>query len=312
MLSSAILLGPQRRVKTVCDAVAELVPQDRRPLAAITAGWEEREPETDELVAHLGRSLQNLDVWARVERIFASDSELFEAMRGRHDTLRKMQELYRMRLLGLMDPLLELHRRDDDPELLEPERAEALGLVRALDTEHQKRVAEVHRRFEAKWRPLERPAVQRERDAIARQLEQASCLLIAGGHVGVLLHRMRLFDVLGLWGDRPVIAWSAGAMVLCERIVLFHDSPPQGSNYPEIMEAGFGAVGAFVALPHAIHRLRLEDQRSMGVLARRFAPAHCALLDRGAHFQWDGREWTATDGSRVLDPTDGRPREVSA
>ncbi|MCR9243437.1 MAG: Type 1 glutamine amidotransferase-like domain-containing protein [bacterium] len=311
MLTAAIVLGPQRRVKTVREAVAELVPDASGPLVAVTAGWEERESEDEELREHVGRPLVNLGVWQRIERIFAADPELFEAMRQRHAQLRRMQELYRMRLLGLMDPLCELHRRDDDPELLEPEREAALELVQTLDRQHEARVQAVHEEFESRWQPLQRDAVAKQRAELERELAGASCLLVAGGHVAVLLHRLRLFDLPGLWGDRPLVAWSAGAMVLCERIVLFHDSPPQGSHYPEVMERGFGLLPGFVALPHAVHRLQLDDERSMRVLARRFDPAHAALLDRGAQFEWDGRVWSATAGSRILG-RDGLPAEVPA
>lgn len=312
MLSTAIVLGPQRRVKTVCDAVDALVPDQKSgAVVAITAGWEEREAEDDELCDHVGRPVQNLAIWSRVERIFAADPELLTAMRERHARLRKMQALYRMRLEGLMDPLCELHRREDDPDLLEPERQAALELVRTLDRGHETRVAAVHEEFESRIKPGERDAVVKHRRELDAILRDASCLLVAGGHVAVLLHRMRLFDVMGLWGDRPVIAWSAGAMVLTERIVLFHDAPPQGSNYPEVMERGFGCLPGFVALPHARHRLQLDDERSMEVLARRFAPALAALLVGGSRFNWDGKAWAAAADSLVLSPT-GTTIEVKA
>lgn len=310
MLSAAILLGPQRRTRRVHDALAALVP-DGGAIAAVTAGWEEREAEDEELREHIARPLVNLAVWERVERIFAADPELFEAMRQRHDTLRKMQELYRLRLTGLIEPLHELHRRETDPELLAPEREAAMRLLQSLDREHAERVAVVHRDFEASWRPIEREAVTKERRELESMLADASCLLVAGGHVGVLLHRLRLFDVFGLHGDRPVIGWSAGAMILCARIILFHDSPPQGSSYPELMEAGFGLVPGFVALPDSKRRLQLDDADRMQLLAARFGPAHCGLLDRGAWFEWDGREWSADPGSLVLG-RDGVPQEVGA
>src|SRR5262245_34994455 len=184
-------------------------------------------------------------------------------------------------------------------------------MLHDLDRRHVERVAEVHAQFEDRWRPAERAAVQREKRELARDLESASCLCIAGGHLGVLLHRMRLFDVLGLHGDRPVIAWSAGAMVLTERIVLFHDSPPQGSADPEVMEAGFAAVSGVVALPHARHRLTDTDDRSVQLFARRFAPAMCVLLDDGSRIRRDGARWSAPPGTRRLD-SDGWVAEVSA
>ena len=301
MLSNAILLGPQRHVRIVRDAIAAVVPEkDSRPVAVVTAGWEERESEDTELREHVGRRVQNLEVWSRVERIFTKDRELLTAMRQRHDRLRATQELYRMRLQGLMDPARELLRRAGDGDLLEAERGDALAMLRTLDEQHMRRVATVHAEFEAKWRPHERAAVQREKRELQRHLAAASCLLIAGGHIAVLLHRLRLFDVLGLLGDRPVIAWSAGAMALAERIVLFHDDPPQGSSHAEVMEAGFGVVPGVVALPHAAKRLDVDDPLRVQVMARRFAPAICALLDDGSRLDWHEGRFRGAPGTRRL------------
>jgi hypothetical protein len=306
MLSSAILLGPQRHVPIVRDALAALLPrEDRRPLAAVTAGWEEREAEDQELREHVQRPVVNLEIWRRVERIFEQDRDLLLAMRDRHDRLRTVQELYRLRLGGLMDAVRELIRRVGDEALLEPEREDAMAMVRDLDAQHVRRVAAIHAEFEARWLPHERPAVLREKRELQRILAAVGCLLVAGGHVSVLLHRLRLFDLFGLHGDRPVIAWSAGAMVLSERIVLFHDDPPQGSAYAEVMEAGFGLVRDVVALPHARHRLLVDDPLRVQLMARRFAPAACVLLDRGSRLDWRRTRWQALAGTRRLTAAGG-------
>ncbi|HZN40693.1 MAG TPA: Type 1 glutamine amidotransferase-like domain-containing protein [Planctomycetota bacterium] len=312
MLSSAILLGPQRHVRTVRAAIETLVPAHRKgPIAAVTAGWEEREAEDQELREHVGRPFVNLGIWSRVERILEQDQELLAAMRQRHDTLRSVQELYRLRLQGLMDATHELFHRTGEEALLTPARNDALAMVRQLDEQHTVRVAQIHAEFETRIRPHERSAVLHHRRDLQRLLGDAACLLVAGGHIAVLLHRLRLFDVFGLYGDRPVIAWSAGAMALCQRIVLFHDEPPQGSAWAEVMEAGFGLVPGVVALPHARKRLHTHDALNVQVMARRFAPASCALLDEGSRIDWNGRRWSARPGSSRLGE-DGSVVEVSA
>lgn len=311
MLSSAILLGPQRHARIVKPALDTLVPADDRPIALVSAGWEEREGEDHEFREHVLRPVQNLEVWARVERIFERDRELLAAMRQRHDTLRRVQELYRLRLLGAMEPTRELLRRPGSDAWLAAERHDALVMLQGIDRQHQERVAQVHAEFEARWRPAERAAVQREKRELQKQLANACCLCIAGGHIAVLLHRLRLFDVLGLHGDRPVIAWSAGAMALTERIVLFHDSPPQGGGCAEVMEAGFARLPDLIALPHAKKRLDAADERNVQLFARRFAPALCVLLDDGARLDWNGARWSAMPETRRL-TEDGWVEEVGA
>ena len=301
MLSSAIVLGPQRHDPIVREAIDDLVPDRKRAVAVVTAGWEEREAEDEELRQHVGRRVENLQIWARVERIFERDKELLQAMRERQATLRKVQDLYRLRLGGLMEPARELLRRSAQDPLVEAAEQDAWVLVRGLDEQHVARVAQIHAEFHDRVAPAERDVVVRERRDIERQLADMGCLLVAGGHIGVLLHRLQLFDLFGQWGDRPVIAWSAGAMALSERIVLFHDTPPQGSSFAEVLEAGFGLLPGIVALPHAKHRLQTDDSVRVRMLSRRFAPAMCALLDYRSRFDWADGKWTPRKGARQLD-----------
>ncbi len=306
-----VLLGPQRHVPIVRPAVEGLCRRDAAaPVALITAGWEERETEDGEFREHLARPVVNLEVWGRVERIFEADSELFAAMRQRHDRLRQIQELYRLRLEGLVSAAAALLRRTDEPSLVEPERAAALQMLQTLDREHTARVDELHAAFTAQWRPRERTAVDRHRRELAGLLDAASCLCIAGGHVGVLLHRLQLFDVLGLWGPRPLVAWSAGAMAIGERVVLFHQHQGGGVD-TEVMESGLGIVRGVLPLPHARRRLDLRDEAALQLLARRFLPDLCILLDDGGRIDWDGSTWLPARGTRRLSAA-GRVQEVVA
>tara|TARA_R110002096_G_scaffold23300_31_gene74224 strand:+ start:3891 stop:4826 length:936 start_codon:yes stop_codon:yes gene_type:complete len=300
MLSSAIVLGPQRRDPIVREAIEDLVTDPGSPVAVITAGWEEREDEDEELREHVHRPLINLGLWARVERLFEQDPELREAVRERHRVWVKVQEIYRMRLAGLLRSTRELLRRGDGDPLFAAEEQDSWELVRGLDAQHMARVEALHADFNARIKPAERETVQRQRHEIEKQLAQVSCLLVAGGHVGVLLHRMQLFDVCSLWGDRPTIAWSAGAMALSERVVLFHDDASQGRSFAEVMEAGFGLLPGLVALPHARHRLKTDDSVRVRMLARRFQPARCALLDYRARFDWRNGQWTPYANAREL------------
>ena len=78
---------------------------------------------------------------------------------------------------------------------------------------------------------------------------------------------------------KPIVAWSAGAMVLGERIVLFHDNAPQGRRNAEVLDEGLGIVPRLVPLPHARHRLDWSSPTRMALFARRFAPSRCCTLD---------------------------------
>ena len=123
-------------------------------------------------------------------------------------------------------------------------------------------------------------------------LNDVGAVCIAGGHVGILVNRVRLFGIPSLVGDRPLIGWSGGAMALSERIVLFHDSPPQGPGNAEVFGPALGLCRGVVPLPHASERLRLDDATRVSLFARRFRPDLCVALDAGRRIDWDGTNWT--------------------
>lgn len=274
-----VLLGPQRFTPTLGEAVAAAGVGGR--LASVTAGWQEREAEDLELHEHLGERTVNLMLYERGEDVFARDPDLFRAHRERQERLKEQQELYRTRLVPTREAARRLLAAGGDEQLLEPEREDALRALARLDAHHLERVAAIDREFEAAWRPAERPAVRRHAEAIDRQIDGVEALAVAGGHVAVLLNRLRLFGVAARLGDRALFAWSAGAMAACERIVLFHDSPPQGEGVPEVLEAGLGLVRGVVALPHARRRLRLDDSGRVALFARRFAPDRVLAFEDG-------------------------------
>jgi len=305
-----VLLGPQRHDPNVNDVVASIDPKEGR-IAVVTAGWEERESDDDELEEHLHRRAVNLELFARTDDVFERDPELFAAMRARHDALRELQDLYRVRLSHALDAARELLARPGDGELVETERAAAIDAVRDLDAHHLQRTIEVQAEFEERWRPMEREHVARHRSELESIVADASVVCVAGGHVAILLNRMRLFDAPSLFAGKPVVAWSAGAMALSERVVLFHDSPPQGAGDTEILQAGLGVCRGIVPLPHASRRLMLDDPVRVGLFARRFGPDVCVALDPGARVSWDGEGWHGLSGTERLSES-GALEEVAA
>ena len=89
---------------------------------------------------------------------------------------------------------------------------------------------------------------------------------------------LRLFAVPA---PAVLIAWSAGAMALTGRVLLFHDRAPHDPSHAEFLDTGLDWVRGCVLLPHARRRLRTDDPRRMAELAFRAAPARCVILDDG-------------------------------
>ena len=297
-MATVVLLGPQRFTPTLGEAVAATGFTGR--LASVTAGWQEREAEDLELHEHLGERTVNLMLYARGEDVFERDPELFAAHRERQSRLRELQSIYRARLGSLRDAARQLFEREGDPALLEPEREDAVAAMTRLDAHHLERVRKIDAEFEARMRVGERPAIARHRRAIDRILKKTGGFAIAGGHVAVLINRLRLFELGAEIASRPLFAWSAGAMAAGKRIVLFHDSPPQGEGAPEVLESGLGVVDGILPLPHARRRLKLDDTPRVAVLARRFAPDVALALDDGARVIIEaGRVLSAVGAQRL-------------
>lgn len=289
-----VLLGPQRLRPTLRSVFADLGVRGR--VAVVTAGWEERESDTTELAEHLGLPVVHLELFRRTEEIFAADPALLTTLRERQDQFRALQRLYRGRLGHGIAAARELLDQDEDPELIAQQFDAAMRAIRTLDREHLETVTRVQAAYEPLLDVDSRPAVVAQRREIRAVLDGADALAIAGGHVAILLNRLRLYDVIGAAGDRPIVAWSAGAMALGERIVLFHDKPPQGAGNAEVLRAGLGCYDGILPLPHAKRRLELGDPVRVSLFARRFAPDRCVAFDDGARLDHTERGWVPHEG----------------
>lgn len=283
-----VLLGAQRFDPTLGAAAQELGIEG--PIATITAGWQERESEDAELHEHLGKRTVNLRLHRRAEDVFKRDPALHAAHRKKQDILRHKQDFYRIRLEHELAANHVIHQRQAPPEILAEETSASLGAIQSLDEYHLGQCARVEAEYDAAEQPFDRPAVARHRKEIAETLRTSAAIAIAGGHVATLLNRLRLFGIADLLDGQAVLAWSAGAMAVSDRVVLFHDSPPQGQGASEVLDRGLALCPGVVPLPSPETRLRLDDPARVTLMARRFAPARCLALPAGARITWrDGR-----------------------
>ena len=305
-----MLLGPQRR-PTVDFAVRSLGLAG--PFATVTAGWQEREPDDGELRQLLGGQAVNVELYRRWLDVQERDPEYAAAERALQGVLAELADLYLLRLDYALQAVYALqHRADSDQlggtftERVATPVAEAVAAVRSLDEAHLMHVNEVRGEFFDRLRPHDRPVIAEHRAAVAELLGSAAALVLAGGHVGVLAEVLHLFNVAAavqaqlVTGRLAVIAWSAGAMALTDRIVLFHDRSPHGPGHPEVYGSGLGITRDVVLLPHARARLLLDDTARMAVFARRFGPARCVLLEAGTRLELSDAGAGLPPGTRVL------------
>ncbi|MDB4958247.1 MAG: hypothetical protein JWO36_5816 [Myxococcales bacterium] len=296
-ISEPAKAGPGGTTPDVGAVLAELGLRGR--VALVNAGYQEREADDGPMIAALGVPAVNLKLHARSNEVFRDDPEFTTAYQSRQHRLRHIQTFYRVRLDKIEDAARTVSVRYVEPELLEQEEKVSVDQFRHLDADHIERCNALRAAFELQWKASGRPVIAKHREELRKVLATCEALVIAGGHVASLLNRLALFDVLALAGTKPVIAWSAGAMVLTDRIVLFHDYPPYGSDIAQVLDAGFGIAPGIVVLPDARRRINIKARSGIQRFARRMAPATCVAMDAGSRVVFENGALTRALGMRL-------------
>ena len=297
--NAVVLLGAQRFAPSLAAAVSKQFITGR--VALITAGWQEREAEDEDLREHLApRETVNLSLYARAEEVFRDDPELREAHKERQEALRHRQDFYRIRVEQALEAERIIRRRPAPPDIAREQRQASIDAIRELDAWHLANCARLHADFEKRWAPSRRPALVKHRREIASIVKGCAAVAIAGGHVAALINRLFLFGIAGVVREKTVFAWSAGAMAVTDRVVLFHDDPPQGPGASEVLDKGLGLVPQLVALPQPEQRLKLEDTNRVRIMAQRFAPAICLALPSGASVEYRDGHFARAEGTVEL------------
>ncbi|MFK5645770.1 hypothetical protein ACI3ET_04525 [Ornithinimicrobium sp. LYQ121] len=304
------LLGPQRQPRL--GTVVQQLGLTGSRFATITAGWRDRESDDGLLHEQLGGNAVNLHLWRRMQQVWEADPELEQADRRRRQSLTEMQTLY---LIGLEQAAVAINRILEhtplDPGIVALALQDVLQVMRDMDERHLQRVGELHHDFYLRQNPEHRDAVVEARFLVGREIAGCDAIVIPGGHVGVLLGALHLFNLGPALSSpsededgtpdlfRPVIAWGAGAMALTERVLLFYDNAVARPGVSEMLMDGLALTRDVVALPSPKDRLDIKNLERMRVLAARTAPAHALLLDEGVRVTLtaDGR---LPAGSRVV------------
>ncbi|AXG15028.1 Type 1 glutamine amidotransferase-like domain-containing protein [Intrasporangium calvum] len=303
---TTVLLGPQRFTTTV-QTVLRSLPVDG-PVAMVNAGWEEREADDAELAGLLDHRGVNLRLYQRAVEVLASDRALRRVALEHRTAHAELRAFYGIRLQAAWDTVLAVRRRTSRPStpgVAEGALRSALQALRDVDDWYAFEVGRIVAATAASDAVRSSAVLARHRGEVAETLAGASVVVLAGGHVGVLMDTVRLLEV-ALPAGTPVIAWSAGAMAVCDPVVLFHDFAPQGVTAPEVHDRGLGRLRGVIPLPHARRRLALDHHERMAVFAERFAGHRLVPLDDGTVLRFVA----PTDGSGhgpggVMDPPEG-------
>ena len=292
-----VLLGPQPHFDSLKSALARLEMQ--APVALITAGWETDEHEDRDLKQAIGIESINLNLFGRTEQLFADDPDLIQTLQTRQDELRHLRNAYNERLNHQLKAARQIIRREEHLIDLDNERESAIEMVRQLDRQYFVRTSQIIDGYEERLQTASRSLVVDHRREIGEILSRVSAILISGGHVGIILNRLKIFGILEMRPELPIIAWSGGTMALADQIVFFHDSPPQGPGNPEVLRAGMGLFHDILPLPDARTRLHLDDQARVELFARRFDRFNCLIFDEHTILEGTNGNWSSVGGESV-------------
>ena len=245
---------------------------------------------TDELREHLGeRAVEPAALRARRGRASSATPSSSRAHRERQERLRELQELYRAapRPRARGRARARCAREGDAGAARRRARGgDRRASARSTPTTSSACAAIARGVRGARWRPLERPAVARHARARSTRAARGRADGLRGRRRprGGAAQPAAPVRPRPRWSrGKPVFAWSAGAMALGERIVLFHDTPPQGAGNAEVLETGLGLCRGVAAAAARAAAARLDDprarRRSSRGASRRLV---CVALDDGA------------------------------
>jgi cyanophycinase-like exopeptidase len=133
------------------------------------------------------------------------------------------------------------------------------------------------------------PQWQAERARLEERILEADAVLLFGGSPLQLLGALRFFDLRPAFLETlrrgaTLVGTSAGALVLCERIIVFDDrNPDPRARHFQLLDRGLGLVGGMQVFPHCDDRIHTDDPDNLAYLARRFGDRLCAGLNRESY-----------------------------
>ena len=294
------------------------------PISVITSGWRHDEGEIEPLREAIPLPLLSIPLYHWFDELGHVEPELAAQHKSRQRLIKQYKKFYRRRLhngLHLWKTLEDMSEKElqdknikdvyslekdtkkniddtintkntDRDDLIQPyafELDEVCNDVRRCDEDVLSRLDHIRSTFPELQNPWTHASAQPYHQRIKEILEKSQALFIAGGHVAILRNRMNFFGLHHLirnflMSSKPIYCWSAGAMVLAEKIVLYYDNPPQGEGHPEILDSGLKIFRNMIMFPHAHERLELQDPTRIQNLAKRFDPSMCIRYEKKRHF----------------------------
>jgi hypothetical protein len=286
------------------------------------------------------RTLINLSLLAELNGLLQAAPELAEAwaeLRRAEQTARRFYLEHNAHLLALFRRTLR-EAKDLEPDLTVPrllsrdgptggprplvrlalarELRQALRTLEANDGHLFALLGEIERRASDAAGLAYHPGWRAARERLEQRILSASTILLFGGRLDLLLDGLRFFrlrDPLAeaLRRGTQIVAMSAGAMALCERVIVYDDFAETPRDF-QLYDRGLSLVRDVQLFPHCMERIQTDDPDNLAYLARRFRHQVCVGLNQRSFLLLElaPRRATSTgaeDGVVVFGP-DGQKR----
>ena len=269
------------------------------PVALISAGWEEDEEDDQWVRDAVDVPVVNSRLYTLADELFRQDPEVLAMLRERQDRLRALRDVNELQLEHSGAVARELWRRLDCNAAAVGAWHQTLGQIQDIDTRYLKAVSAVIKEYDRRIAPQQRRSVLEYRRAVLDRLRGCQALLLAGGHVGVLLNRLNLCRLLKHL-QLPTIAWAGGAMALGERVYFYDHFIPHAQREVELSRQGLALYRGLQLFPRADERLNLQDPCELAILAQRL-PSRCLLLDQHSEVAWTAAGELSVAQVRMID-----------
>lgn len=269
------------------------------PVALVSAGWEEDEEDDQWVRDAVDVPVVNSRLYSLADDLFQLDPEVLQLLRERQDRLRALREVNELQLEHLGTVARELWQRLERNAAAVAPWHQTLAQIQDVDTRYLKAVSGVIKEYDRRIAPQQRRSVLDYRRAVLERLRGCQALLIAGGHVGVLLNRLNLCRLLKHL-PLPIIAWAGGAMALGERVYFYDHFIPHAQREVELSRQGMALYRGLQLFPRAAERLNLADPCELAILAQRL-PNRCLLLDQHSEIMWSANGDLSVAHVRMID-----------
>lgn len=190
--------------------------------------------------------------------------------------------------------------------------AQALSTLEANDDHLVDLLDEIERRaFDGSGLAYD-PAWRAAKERLEQRILSANSIILFGGQLDQLLDALRFFRLRealseALRRGTQLVAMSAGAMVLCERVIIYDDMSATRRDF-QLHDRGLALVRDIQLFPHCTERIQTDDPDNLAYLARRFRHHACVGLNQRSFLlmELDPRRATsfgAEDCVFVFDPS---------